>query len=47
MDLSYKALFNFEKSPEFDTSIEQTVVNNDALTFDWHSYNQIKEIIRS
>ncbi|CAG8805153.1 11044_t:CDS:1, partial [Gigaspora margarita] len=47
MDLSYEALFNFEESPEFDTSIEQTVVHDNALTFDWDSYNQIKEIIKS
>ncbi|KAF0537227.1 hypothetical protein F8M41_008641 [Gigaspora margarita] len=47
MDLLYEALFNFEESPEFDTSIEQTVVRNDALIFDLDSYNQIKEIIRS
>ena len=47
MDLSYEDLFNFEESPEFDTGIEQTVVHDDALTFDWYSYNQIKEIIRS
>ncbi|RIB21497.1 hypothetical protein C2G38_2299835 [Gigaspora rosea] len=47
MDLLYEALFNFEESPEFDTGIEQTVVHDNALTFDWYSYNKIKEMIRS